>query len=87
MMIKKIYKTTNKKIVKKKAVSYSVTCNKCGTIHENIKTTNYDNKVFKIDENNKVFEIKLSFGYGSPFDSEDWTFYICNKCHEDFIST
>lgn len=53
-----------------------VTCNKCGD--KNIEEE-YDYERFS--------EISLSFGYGSMYDSEHWSFDLCDQCLTDLIKT
>lgn len=54
-----------------------VACNKCGkeTTKEDCRwDTEYQN-------------IKLSFGYGSGHDSENWNFDICEECLITYVKT
>lgn len=53
-----------------------VTCNKCGD--KNIEEE-YDYERFS--------EISLSFGYGSMYDSEHWSFDLCGNCLTDLVRT
>lgn len=87
-MIKNKYE---KKIItknRKKIISYSITCNKCGfNSIVDVKNYNDKDKTYIVDENTKFYETSISFGYGSRFDLENWDIYLCNKCYEKFYSS
>lgn len=73
---------TEKKIITEErdiVVSESVVCNKCGK--ESIKKE--DDHWFGED----FQHIHLSFGYGSSFESERWSFDLCDGCLIDIVRT
>lgn len=61
-------------------VSETVTCNRCGKSTISVK----DEHNFDID---LYHNVGFSFGYGSNFDMERWSFDICEDCLVDFIKT
>lgn len=62
------------KIVQTKKINTKVTCNKCG-------------KSFKPDFGQDMQKIELHFGYESKYDTDRWTFDLCDECILDIIKT
>lgn len=53
-----------------------IICNKCG---DKDTEEDYDHERFQ--------ELSMSFGYGSRYDSEHWSFDLCDQCITDLIKT
>ncbi|MCM2532155.1 hypothetical protein NDK43_06805 [Neobacillus pocheonensis] len=60
----------------------SVSCNKCGIKH-----------VFRGEDHEREWQdnmfqsFKLSFGYGSKFDEEQWKFDLCEGCLIELVNS
>lgn len=64
-------------------VAKTITCNKCGKSAD-IKEGDYYDFHFKREE---FPTIELSFGYGSKWDREHWSFNLCEECLETFVES
>lgn len=64
-------------------VAKTITCNKCGKSAD-IKEGDYSDLHFKREE---FPTIELSFGYGSKWDMERWSFNLCEECLETFVES
>lgn len=61
-------------------MSVTITCDKCGKSTVSIKD-DYD------FVNDLYHNVGFSFGYGSSYDLENWSFDICEDCLVNFIKT
>jgi hypothetical protein len=68
-------KTTVQKFLTKKI------CNKCGNALDPEK---YELEEWMMDF---IHSIEIYFGYGSGFDTEHWSFDLCEKCLVEFTSS
>ncbi|PAD91666.1 hypothetical protein [Shouchella clausii] len=64
-------------------VAKTITCNKCGKSAD-IKEGDYSDLHFKREE---FPTIELSFGYGSKWDTERWSFNLCEECLESLVES
>lgn len=55
----------------------SVTCNCCGH-----KVSGRD-----ADYNNNITSLRVDFGFGSKFDTDQWSMDICDSCLENWVGT
>ena len=67
-----------KEIIKTKKLK-KIICNSCGKTE-----TKKDNEHFELMPS--ITNIKISFGYGSKFDTELHEFDLCDECYEKIIS-
>jgi hypothetical protein len=81
-MRKKEYIKDYKLVEEEKMISIS--CNKCGNKKElNIKVEN-SNDEYSINE---FQEFNCSFGYGSKYDNERWSFDLCDNCLTELVKS
>ncbi|MCU9612520.1 hypothetical protein OEV98_02945 [Caldibacillus lycopersici] len=72
-------------VVEKKVTEYellSVTCNKCGKTKQ--LTGDNDERQWDAEQFQSII---CSFGYGSKFDMEKWSFDICEDCLVEFVAS
>jgi hypothetical protein len=63
----------------------SISCNKCGNETKfNKELDNNQNFSYDINE---FQEFNCSFGYGSRYDNERWSFDLCDNCLTDLVKT
>lgn len=60
----------------------SITCNKCGKTHE------LHGEEHQREWQAEEFQgFSCSFGYGSKYDMETWSFDLCESCLKEFVNT
>lgn len=57
----------------------AIICNKCGKEVDLEKANDFEENLFH--------SFKVSFGYGSKYDLELWSFDLCEDCLLEFIDT
>ena len=74
----KQFKTIEKPVEELEAL----TCNKCG-VTAIVRGDGLDS----LSALHQFQSFEMSFGYGSNFDEEIWSFDLCEDCLEKFVST
>lgn len=59
-----------------------IACNKCG-----IATQLSNNEIAREYVKEQYSEIQLSFGYGSSWDSQNWSFDLCEDCLRELVKS
>lgn len=68
-------KTISKEVTER--ILESITCNKCGTERKMEYDFTY----------NEFQHVNFSFGYGSKFDNDNWSFDLCENCVEELVKS